>query len=89
MKTTEVQDKLGYGCSVSVRKGVYTVRRGFFYRHDMDSQKLANTCEKAIPGCTIIDHGEVWKPFRGGAELRNSSHFWVKFTIAQTGSPQP
>jgi len=30
---------------------------------------------------TLVDSGNVWKPFRGGATVANQSHYWVKLTI--------
>ena len=83
MTTTEVSNQLQvHGINsrhLSVRKGVYTLRRSFFYTHGYTSTMLAEKVKAA--GFTIIDHGEVWKNFRGGASVAKQSHWWVRFTI--------
>ena len=30
---------------------------------------------------TVVGHGEVDRPFKGGANVKNQSHFWVKFKV--------
>ncbi len=37
----------------------------------------------AFPQAVVLDSGEVWKPFVGGAPLAKSSHWFVKFTVRQ------
>lgn len=69
--------------TVSVKNGVYTVRRGFFYPHGKTSQNLADRVLEVYPTATIIEHSEVWKPFRGGASIPNQSHWYVKFTLPE------
>lgn len=66
--------------TLSKRDGVYTARRGFFYRHGGSSEKFAARVQ-ALPGAAVLDHGEVWKAFSGGASLARSSHWWVTFTV--------
>ena len=66
----------------SVVKGVVTIRHGYFYSHGYNSEKYKNSVLKAFPKAKIIDSGDVWKPFRGGASVANQSHWFVKFTIA-------
>lgn len=67
--------------SYSRRGDVFTVRRGFFYRHGKDHWDFATEVKEAFPYCLILDHGEVCKDFNGAASVRNSSHWWVKFTF--------
>lgn len=82
MKATQVHEKLvGIVDTVSKRGDTFTARRGFFYTHGNSSDKIAAAIQRLIPGAVIVDHEEIWKSFRGGAELRNSSHFCVKFRI--------
>jgi hypothetical protein len=71
--------------SYSVRDGVFTVRRAFFYRHGFDADQFADRVRQAFPNATIIDSGEVWKPFRGGASVKRGSHWYVVFTVPSTG----
>ncbi len=68
--------------TLSKKKEVYTARKGFFYRHGYTSEQYAKKIEKLVKHSEIIEHGEIWKPFRGGASVANSSHWWVKFKIS-------
>lgn len=67
------------------RDGTYTVRREFFYRHGMDSVKFSqNLMERlAAQGVMVelIDRWEHYTGFRGGASVRNQSHWGVKFRV--------
>ena len=35
----------------------------------------------AFPNAEILESGEVWKDFRGGASVAQQSHWFVKFTV--------
>ncbi len=59
------------------RDGNWIIRRGFFYTNGFTSEKLASAVKEA--GFDVIDHAEIWKPFRGGASTANQSHFRVEF----------
>ena len=76
----EVKEK----CQVdtcSKNKGVFTVRVEFFYTHGRTSEWLKRKVLEAYPQASIVDCGEIWKPFNGGASVANSSHWFVKFTL--------
>lgn len=66
---------------VTYSKGVFTARTGFFYTHGRTVQDLIDKVKEIVPEANVIDQGEVWKNFNGGASLRASSHWFVKFTI--------
>jgi hypothetical protein len=68
--------------STSLRNGVFTVRHGFFYRHGGSAESYAAQVIKAVPGAVLVDKGEHYAAFRGGASVANQSHWWVKFTVA-------
>jgi hypothetical protein len=70
--------------SASIRNGVVTVRDEFFYRHGRTAADLVADVLRAFPNATILDSGEIWKPFNGGASTANSSHWFVKFTVDAT-----
>ena len=76
---------LTYADTASKRSGIFTVRRGFFYTHGKTASDFANSIKedlaKAGYEIEIIGKGEVWKPFKGGASVANSSHWWVKFIV--------
>lgn len=67
--------------SYSVKNGVFTVRRTFFYACGGSADKFAAYVKSAFPAATILESGEVWKPFRGGASVAQSSHWFVKFAV--------
>jgi len=63
------------------RDGNIVLRQGFFYSHGRTAEGFAAKVTKALEACSlpgsVIDSGEVWKSFRGGASVANSSHFYV------------
>ena len=68
--------------SISKRKdGTVIIRRGFFYRNGYTAERFAEYIHKALAtaglSATIVDQGEIWKPFRGGGTVANSSHWFV------------
>lgn len=81
----EVKDMLSVGDAhfdqVTKRGTTYTARRGYYYRHGQTAQGFVNKVLDAIPGVKIIDSGDIWKPFKGGASLAQQSHFYVTFEL--------
>ena len=74
------------GChfdTLSYKLGVWKYREGFFYTFGQSSDKLAAKILKALQqfDCQVIEHHEIWKPFRGNASTANSSHWLVVFTL--------
>lgn len=67
--------------TASVKNGVFTVRRSFFYTSGGSAEKFAERVLVAFPTAVILDKGEVWKAFRGGSTVAQGSHWFVKFTI--------
>lgn len=67
--------------SYSLKNGVFTVRKGFYYRFGNSEEKFVEKILEKFPTAKIIESGEVWKPFRGGASIANSSHWFIKFTF--------
>ena len=63
------------------KDGTVTVRWEFFYTHGRTAAGYEEKILAAFPNAEIHDSGEVWKPFRGGATTRTSSHFWVRFDL--------
>ncbi len=77
----QIAEHIG-GDEVTLYRGVYTVRRGYFYTHGHSADNLASDVLRAFPmSAKIRDSGDHWAAFRGGASLRASSHWWVKFTL--------
>lgn len=64
------------------RMGEYVFRRGYFYRNgtpDRFAEKIRQDLFDAGIPMELTEFGDIWKPFRGGASLVNSSHFFAKF----------
>jgi hypothetical protein len=86
LAVANVRKALQYFDGVSkLKTGEIIVRKGFFYRHGYDSNKMADfvTEKLQVAGikAVITNKGEIWKPFRGGSTLANSSHWFV--TLAE------
>jgi hypothetical protein len=77
MKLNEIKEAVAVD-SVSRKGDVITLRRQFFYRHGKTSADLAERAKLALPGFEVIDHGEHYAAFRGGASVAKSSHWWVR-----------
>jgi hypothetical protein len=77
----DVKNKLSAD-TYSLKNGVFTLRRSFFYTGGFTADMFAGRVLDAFPGATIIDSGEVWKAFRGGAPVAQGSHWFVKFSVA-------
>lgn len=69
----------------SLKNGVFTVRRGFFYTGGFTAEAFAQKVREAFPDATIRESGEVWKDFRGGAPVAQQSHWFVRFTFGGEG----
>jgi urease gamma subunit len=62
------------------KSGTWKFYKGFFYRHGQSAEGWAEKLSK-VPGVKVVDQGEHYTDFRGGASVRASSHFWVEFTF--------
>lgn len=74
---------LGVADTVGKKKdGTFIIRRGYFYRHGMNCQQFAAVVAQAIKAhgfdCQVVECGDHWAPFRGGATVAQGSHFWVQ-----------
>ncbi|CAB4144040.1 hypothetical protein UFOVP466_18 [uncultured Caudovirales phage] len=76
---SQVSERIGG--EVTKRAGVFTYRRGFFYRNGVTSQDVVDMVKAAYPDAVVVDSGEVWRAFKGGASTAKSSHCWVTFTL--------
>jgi len=66
---------------ISLNKNVITVRRAFFYTMGKTADDYVRRVLSEYPEAKIIDKGEVWKPFKGGASVKTQSHWFVKFRL--------
>jgi hypothetical protein len=65
--------------------GTIIFRNGYFYRHGNTSDRFQQNVTDALTRAgithTVIDSGDKWTPFNGGATLARSSHFWVRVIL--------
>lgn len=76
----EIRDRI-HADTYSLKNGVVTLRWGFFYTHEMTTEKKVAKVKEVFPTAVIQDSGEIRKAFRGGASVANQSHWYVKFTV--------
>ena len=71
------------------REGNLIFRRGFFYTNNGSAEQFAARIDNELTNLniphTIVDKGQVWRPFKGGATTKSQSHWWVKVKISQQG----
>jgi hypothetical protein len=69
------------------RKGNYIFRRGYFYRMGGDSSNFAEALKAQLYrmnfNAELIDHGDHWVAFNGGASVAKQSHFYAEFIIEE------
>lgn len=75
--------------SLNTKDSNYTARLGFFYRHGGSAERFRESITTALTSMrdsgvlksfAIVDSGEVYTAFKGGAPISKQSHWWVKFT---------
>lgn len=79
---TQVRDAIRAD-TTSVKHGIFTVRKGFFYTGGYTASRFEAAVKASFPTAVIVDSGEVWKSFRGGASVAQSSHWFVKFSVPE------
>ena len=82
VKDLHADGKLASADTVGKNKdGHIVVRKGFYYSHGKTAEDHANAVSKSLHAAciehTVVDSGQVWKPFRGGASTAAQSHYWV------------
>ena len=73
---------------ISVRNGVYTIKKSYFYGFGKDGSELAKKVESKLDNAVVIDYGNHWHPFVGGAKSGSSkdSYLYCKFYIKAKGT---
>jgi hypothetical protein len=76
--------KNGYVQSVGRKQnGDIVARRGFFYKNGKTSADFEAIVQKILMQAglndkyRIVESGEIWKPFNGGASIANQSHWYT------------
>mgnify|MGYP001581753633 CR=1 FL=1 len=80
LKLENIKSQLGVD-TISKKGDIITVRSEFYYKHGRSEQSIVNRIKHFFPNVEIIDSGEHWAPFKGGASVAQSSHWYVKFKI--------
>lgn len=71
------------------REGHYIFRKGYYYRpSSMDPTSWAQSISKRLQEVginnTVVDSGDIWKPFKGGASVKAQSHYYAKIKVDNT-----
>lgn len=70
------------------KQGNFVFREGYFYRHGRTAEGFASAVAAKLKAegidAELVDSGDHWASFRGGASLRTSSHFWAEFKVNTT-----
>lgn len=67
--------------TVSLKNGVYTLRRGYYYTFGKSQADLVADLKAHFPEAVVTGGGNHWASFNGAAPLHKSSHWWVTFTM--------
>lgn len=88
MTLKELKAKSGID-SISCKDGIYTARIGFYYQHGRSAEWMRKRVQDSLPEAEIIDAGEKYATFSGGAPLSRQSHWWCKFKMPEKKAGQP
>ena len=78
-------DKIKYAIGADTfgkSKGHYIVRKQYYFR-SMTPEQLKDNVLKVFPNAKIIQTGDHYASFRGGASVARSSHIWVLFDVTK------
>lgn len=92
MKRKEILDLISCDSLSKNKAGNWVARKEFFYTNGRTADGYASTIYRDITNgkgnVVILDQGEVWKPFKGGAPVSKQSHWWVEFKIIENDKNQ-
>ena len=84
MTSKEVRERLNTSFNiVSVRHGIYTAKKSYYWGVTKSGEAYADKVRELIPNAEIIEFGNHFAPFRGGARAGGpqDSYYWVKFKV--------
>ena len=69
--------------TISCRDGVYTIKKSYYWGFTEDGSALADKVKKKLPSADILDYGNHWHPFVGGAKPGSpqDSYHYCKFKV--------
>ena len=82
MSTKQVREVVSnVADTLSVRQGVFTVKKSYYWGVTQGGSALADKIKSLLPEAFILDYGNHYHGFVGGAKSGSSkdSYFWVKF----------
>ena len=82
----QIKEKLNHSFDTfSVREGIITVKKGYYWGVTKSGETYAEKVKEIIPEAKIVDFGNHFASFRGGAKAGSaqSSYFYVKFTVGE------
>jgi len=67
------------------KAGTIIAKWGYFYRHGMEPSKLADKVKRLYPGAEIVDTGDHWHAFVGGAKSGSAqdTYMYVEFRLPE------
>ena len=86
MTTQELKSLIGCTCVKARRKlgkNSYRAMWSYFYRHGATPELKKNRVEETLRDAKIVDVGDHWHEFVGGAESGSAqdSFMWVDFVL--------
>ena len=82
MTTKQIKESIGnIATTLSSRGGVFTAKKSYFWGFSNDGSALADKIKNLIPGAEIVDYGNHFHGFVGGAKPGSprDSYYWVQF----------
>ena len=84
MKTADLRNIFHSTADViSQKDGIVTIKKCYYWGVTKSGESYRDKVLELLPTATIVDFGNHFAPFRGGAKAGSpqSSYFWVKFRI--------
>ncbi len=80
--TSSIHDQLGCD-TLSLRGGVYLAKWSYFYSGGLSEQVCSEKITQAFPEAYVIDAGDHWHSFVGGAKTGGpqDTYYWVTFKL--------
>lgn len=77
-----------------LRNGNIMIRKGYFYRGKQDQFSFAKEIKEQLAlheiKAEMVNCGDHWASFKGGASVSKQSHFWVELGVDNVfGSEEP
>lgn len=79
---SSMQDQIGSD-TLRLRGGVYIAKWSYFYSSSLPKEGCSEKIKQAFPNTYIINSGDHWHSFVGGAKTGGpqDTHFWVTFKL--------